>query len=371
VTDAPGYEVAVVGGGPAGLTTALYTTRLGHRTALVNREGGRYVTVRHVHNLVGVSEEASGADVSERAIEQVTTYGGDYYEDTAESVERTPDADRAFAVRATRADLRADRVVLATGFADEPPRVPGLREFTGRGLHYCLHCDAYTLGDQPVFVLGHDDHAATVAMIMLNFTDDVDLLLDGEDPEWSDGVASQIEAHPVSAVEHEVDHAFAADDDRVREATRAPTQAGTPADPETADDGGERWLGGFEFVDGSVETYAGGFAVYGRRYNADLADALGCERNDDGSVAVNDSFETSVDGVYAVGDLTHGQNQTPVAMGDGARTGIAVHKDLRTFPVPADELDAVLDAPAAPPDLRARMRVLQGAESFPGLAPDD
>jgi thioredoxin reductase len=56
-----------------------------------------------------------------------------------------------------------------------------LTEFTARG----LHCDAYTLGDGRVFVLGHDDHAATVAILMLNFTADVDLLLDGHDSEWT------------------------------------------------------------------------------------------------------------------------------------------------------------------------------------------
>ncbi len=367
MASAPSYEVVVVGGGPAGLTVALYTTRLGHRTALVDREGGRYTTVAHVHNLVGVSEETSGADVTELGIEQLTTYGADYYEDSVEHVEA--DADGGFAVHAERAELSAERVVFATGFSDEPPRVPGLRRFTGRGLHYCLHCDAYTLGDRPVFVLGHDDSAAHVAMLMLNFTDDVDLLLNDEEPTWSDEVDRQVRAHPVEVVEGAVDHAFEADaETSVRRPSRAPTQSGTLSGP---DDDGEQWLGGLEFADGTTREYAGGFAMYGRRYHGDLAADLGCERDDDGAVVVDDEFETTVDGVYAVGDLVHGQNQTPVAMGDGARTGIAVHKDLRTFPVPADDVDDVPAAPAAPADLRARMRTLQAAESFPGLAPDD
>jgi alkyl hydroperoxide reductase subunit AhpF len=61
----PAHEVVGVGGGPAGLTTALYAARLGHRTALVDREGGRYQSVSHVHHLVGVSEETAGREVTD------------------------------------------------------------------------------------------------------------------------------------------------------------------------------------------------------------------------------------------------------------------------------------------------------------------
>jgi len=75
------YEVVVVGGGPAGTTAALYTTRLGHRTALFEKEGGRHAAVSHVHNLYGVSENVSGRDLSSHAVSQFEEYGGDYYLD--------------------------------------------------------------------------------------------------------------------------------------------------------------------------------------------------------------------------------------------------------------------------------------------------
>ncbi|MFC4551393.1 MULTISPECIES: NAD(P)/FAD-dependent oxidoreductase [Halorussus] len=354
----PTYEVVVVGGGPAGLTTALYATRLGHRTALVNREGGRYESVAAVHNLLAVSEDATGRGVTELGIEQLVEYGADYYEDDVRSVEERADsdADAQFQITAERADLLADRVVFATGFTDEPPRVPGLRRFTGRGLHYCLHCDAYTLGDAPVFVLGHDDHAAHAAMVLLNFTDDVDLLTNDEEPTWSDAVDEQVRAHPVDVVEDRVDHAF-------------PEREG---EDERTDPDEPPWLGGLEFADGRSREYAGGFAMYGQEYNAELADRLGCERNEDGSIAVNDRRETSVEGAYAVGDLTHGQNQTPIALGDGAYAGIALHKDLRTFPLPPGELDDVEteDVPSAPDDIRARMRRVRELDEHAGMRPE-
>ncbi|SEW17389.1 NAD(P)/FAD-dependent oxidoreductase [Natrinema salifodinae] len=384
MSDPPAYEVAVVGGGPAGLTTALYTTRLGHRTVVFEKEGGRHAAVAHVHNLLGVSESVSGADLASHATDQLTHYGGDFYPDAVESVTRLDgtgedeDGDGTtgprFRLEAVHATVDAERVVFATGFRDRSPDVTDLERFTGRGLHYCLHCDAYSLGDGSVFVLGHGEHAARVAMTMLNFTADVDLLLDGREPEWSDETDRQLAAHPVDRIDETVVSAYAdgAGEDR------------------TASDGSPR-LGGLAFADGTERDYLGGFAMYGSAYNADLAEGLGCELQDDGAIAVDERRETSVGGVYAVGDVTHGQNQTTIAIGDGAYAGIAIHKDLRPFPKPVDELDAdgpgdadgsserdsrvdadldaepELDVPGAAADLRARMRRVRDREPQPGL----
>jgi thioredoxin reductase (NADPH) len=344
--DRPSYEVVVVGGGPAGLTTALYTTRLGHRTAVFEQTGGRHTAVTDVHNLFGVSEDVSGRDLSALAGRQFEEYGGDHYPDAVTDVSQPEDG--GFRVDAAHATVEAGRVVLATGFTDVTPDVPGLERFTGHGLHYCIHCDAYTLGDGSVFVLGHDDAAAEVAMLLLNVTDDVDLLLDGHAPEWSDETAAQVRAHPVERIDTEVVDAFPEDPD-----------AETP------------WLGGLTFGEGSDREYLGGFAVYGLEYNNRLARAVGCDLSEDGAVETDEDGETSVDGVYAVGDVTHGQNQTTIAIGDGARVGIALHKDLRSYPVPADELDGRgpddFTVPAAAPDLRARMRRDRERETHAGL----
>ncbi|PSP42279.1 hypothetical protein BRC66_01645 [Halobacteriales archaeon QH_2_66_30] len=105
----------------------------------------------------------------------------------------------------------------------------------------------------------------------------------------------------------------------------------------TRDDDG--WLESYEFADGTVREYRGGFPMYGSDYHTDLHEQLGCEITDDGTVAVDDHGRTSVDGVYAVGDVTPGHNQIPVAMGQGAKAGIDIHMDLRAFPRSLDALD--------------------------------
>jgi thioredoxin reductase (NADPH) len=227
-------------------------------------------------------------------------------------------------------------VVLATGFSDERPDPPLPR--TGAGLHYCLHCDAYMFVDEPVYVMGHSESVAHVAMIMLNFTDEVDILLRGDEPTWSDETDAQVRAHPIDIVEEDV------------------------TGVENGDNG---WLEALEFEDGTRREYRGGFAMYGSDYNTDLADQLGVDLNDDGTIAVGDHGNTSVDGVYAVGDVVPGHNQIPVAMGQGAKAGIDIHYGLRTFPMSMEEIEARGgidgdDVPAISDDLRSHARAHEG-----------
>jgi len=311
-SDTHEYEVVVVGGGPAGMTAALYSTRLGHDTAVVSRGGGRAAMMQETHNLLGVREETSGGEFLGVGQEQLEEYGCDQHRDMVTSCSRTggDDDTERFRLSGNGGDYEAEMVVLATGFNDVRPEPPLPR--TGRGLHYCLHCDAHMFVDESVYVMGHGESAAHVAGIMLNFTDEVDLLTRGDDPEWSDETAGVLERHPIDVVHEDV------------------------TGVQNGEDG---WLKALEFEDGTVREYKGGFAMYGAEYNNGLARELGCETNDDGTIAVGDHGKTSVDGVYAVGDCTPGHNQIPVALGQGAKAGIDVHFQLRDFPRSHEELD--------------------------------
>jgi len=342
--DVSEYEVTVVGGGPAGLTAALYTTRLGHDTAVINRGGGRAAMMLDTHNVIGVTEEISGNEFLATAVEQVESYGADYHRGFVTDIERTDDG--RFHVVAGDAETVTDRVVLATGFSDVRPDPPLPR--TGRGLHWCLHCDAYMFVGEPVFVMGHGEAAAHVAMIMLNFTPEVDLLLRGDDPTWSEGTDEQLRAHPVGVVHEEIESM------------------------EKRDDG---WLEAFVFEDGTRREYRGGFPMYGSDYNTDLATSLGVELNDDGTIAVDDHGRTNVDGVYAVGDVVPGHNQIPVAMGQGAKCGIGIHYDTRTFPMDLDDIEARgglsrEDVPAIDGGLREHAVAHHGHAGGPGAGGD-
>lgn len=329
------YEVAIVGGGPAGLTAALYAARLGHETAVFDRGGGRAAMMKETHNVIGVPESVSGNEFLETAVEQIRSYGADYRREFVTAIDRR---DGSFELETTEGTAVTERVVLATGFSDGRPDPPLPR--TGRGLHYCLHCDAYMFVDEPVYVMGHGDSAATVAMLMLNFTDEVDLLLRGSDPDWSEETDVLLENHLVDVVHEDVTG--------VR-------------------NGADGWLEALEFEDGAVREYTGGFAMYGSEYNNDLAASLGAELADDGSVVVDGHGRTSVEGLFAVGDLTPDHNQIPVAMGQGAKAGIALHKSLREFPKSLAELErhgAVdpRDVPGMAAELRSQASVHSAAD---------
>jgi len=334
------YEIAVVGGGPAGLTAALYGARLGHETVLVDRGGGRAAMMADTHNVIGITEETSGNELLQTGREQVESYGGTFERGFVTDVEHTDD-DR-FQLTTNDAEILTDRVVLATGFSDERPDPPLPRN--AKGLHWCLHCDAYMFVDEPVYVMGHGEAAAHVAMIMLNMTDDVDLLTRGAEPTWSEETDEQLRAHPVDIVHEDV--------------------TGIENDPDSG------WLEAMEFDDGTRREYRGGFPMYGSDYNTSLAEGLGCDLTDGGEVDVDDHGRTSEDGVFAVGDVTPGHNQVPVAMGQGAKAGIAIHKEIREFPRSTEEIetDGPVDAdevPAIPPDLMATAVAHEGHAGGP------
>lgn len=304
------YDIGIIGGGPAGLTTALYTTRLGHSTIVYDRGGGRCAMMGETHNVIGTTEETSGIEFLQTSIEQIQEYGANYEQ---ESVKEVESIDNGFMLKTSDDKVKVRRVVIATGFSDKHPPSPSPR--TSRGLHYCLHCDAYMFIDESVYVMGHNESAAKVAMIMLNFTDDVDILLRGEDPEWSKETKEQLEEHPINIVKEEV----------------------------TGIENEDGWLKGIEFKNGTFREYKGGFAMYGSEYNNQIPRDLGCDINEDGSVIVDDHGNTTIDGVYAVGDLTEGHNQIPVRMGQGAKAGIDIHYDLREYPKQIGDLDDIDD----------------------------
>ncbi len=307
------YEVVVIGGGPAGLTTALYTTRLNHDTAVIDRGGGRAAMMMDTHNVIGIPEETSGTEFLNTAWEQLEGYGTDLHRDVVTDITRRDGNGQArFEITTPNQTVQSEVVVFGMGFSDTHADPPLPR--TGRGLHYCLHCDAQMFIDEPVYVMGHSDSAAYVAMILLNFTDDVDLLLREDEPTWSDHTGDLLAAHPVNVIETEITGMF-------------------------KDETDPSWLGGFEFADGTTREYTGGFAMYGSEYHNELAADIGCELNDDGTIAVDEEGRTSVDGAFAVGDLTPGHNQIPIAMGQGADAGIAIHKRLRTYPKSLEELE--------------------------------
>jgi len=299
------------------------------------------------HNVISVTEDVSGNEFLRTAREQIEAYGADHIRDFVAEAEATDDG--RYRLVGNDGTYLAERVVLAVGFADARPDPPLPRTPNRQGapllpalrrLHVRRRAGVRD-GGRRLGGLRRDDHA------QLHRRRRPAPPRRGAGLERGDRRPAG--RPPVDVVEVEI--------------------AGTT----TGEDG---WLESFEFEDGTVREYRGGFPMYGSEYDTELPEQLGCELTDDGTVAVDGDGRTSVEGVFAVGDVTPGHNQVPVAMGEGADAGIAVHMDLREFPRSAAELEAegavgADEPPALSADLREAARAFREGERAVGSAADD
>ena len=133
------YDVIVIGGGPAGLTAALYLARAKYRTLVVEKEnfGGQITITDEVVNYPGV-RRATGKELTETMRQQAEAFGAEFLLTEVESLDMTADIKP---VKTARGDLKAFGVLLATGAHPRMIGFKGEEEFKGRGVAYCATCD--------------------------------------------------------------------------------------------------------------------------------------------------------------------------------------------------------------------------------------
>ena len=160
------YDIIVVGGGPAGLTAALYAARAGKTVAVAEREntGGQIVYSPLVENYPAVPA-MSGADFAQRLTEQVEALGVEILYDEVTGLVRDG---AGFIVRCTGGDQRCRAVVLATGAAHRHLGLPGEEELVGCGVSYCAVCDGAFYTGRDVAVVGGGDTALQDALFLSN-----------------------------------------------------------------------------------------------------------------------------------------------------------------------------------------------------------
>lgn len=290
----------IIGGGPAGLTAAVYLGRFRRRVVVVDGGWSRAEWIPRSHNLAGFPQGVSGRVFLEHMREQTRRYGAILSKGYVSGLNRATDG--LFTAQLESGEiLTAMTVILATGVVENKPPVPHLADAVKRGLiRTCPICDGYESIGKRVAVLGNGNHAAAEALFLRTYTDRLSLLLTGN--------SSDLEPHRQKAL------ATAGIDIR---------HVGSGSVKLEAD--GVTALYG---EDGQTHRFDVIYTAFGTTSQAALAKALGARVDDSDRLYVSAHQETSIGGLYAAGDLVRGLNQISVAIGEAAIAATAVHNLL-------------------------------------------
>lgn len=275
-------DVIVIGGGPAGLQAALTLGRVRRTVLLLDSGAYRNASAQRMHNVVA-HDGTSPQEFRARARTELAAY--DTVEVRDASVTSAERRDAVFEVDVDGGDpARARLLVLATGMRDELPATPGVAELWGRHVFGCPFCDGHELADRPIGVLGSGGHAEREARLLARIGSSVTVFTDGGG--LSGEEIARLAVQDVAVRNESVERVEAAGG-----AARVHLEGGEEVE-----------------VDGLFA--AGGDA----RQAAPFAGQLGLRMLDTGCVEVDDMQLTSMDGVYAAGDLAHRRTLTmPVA----------------------------------------------------------
>ncbi len=166
------YDVAIIGGGAAGLTAAQYAARANLKVAVIEEmaPGGQCLVIADLENYPGFPEPISGIEFSQRFEKQARNFGAQFFTATVRSIEKR---DQVFHIDTSKEEITALTVIVATGAKHRHIGVPGEKEFAGRGVSYCATCDGPFFRNKKILVVGGGDAACDEAMYLANLTDTV------------------------------------------------------------------------------------------------------------------------------------------------------------------------------------------------------
>ncbi|MGL4175240.1 MAG: NAD(P)/FAD-dependent oxidoreductase, partial [Dermatophilaceae bacterium] len=284
-------DVAVVGGGAAGLTAALLLARARRDVVVVDAGEPRNAPALHARGYLS-RDDSSPADILAAGRAEVVGYGGTVREGRVDRV----DAERTLHL-ADGERLRAARVLVATGLVDRLPAVPGVAERWGRDVLHCPYCHAWEVRDQPLVVLGTHPNAVHHALLLRQWSAEVTLATHELDPTAEDRVA--LAARGVAVAEGPVAEVVV---------------------------GGDAVTG--VRVDGEVHPCRAVFLFPHMAPRDDFLGELGVERDPRGFPVVDAGGRTSVPWVYVAGNATDPRAQVVTAAGQGSAVAFALHNEL-------------------------------------------
>jgi len=293
-------DCLIIGGGPAGLTAALYLARFQRRVLVVDAGEARASWIPTSHNIPFFAKGISGTEILLRQREHLLAYGQMLLAGTVTDLQKLPETFMASVETEGGTErIEARRVLLATGAVDVEPDLPDLPEAVRRGhVRYCPVCDGFEARGRKVAVIGHGARGLGEALfIARTYSPDVTLLTLGEPMRMSDKEREKLAGHPVRVIEEPIG-ALERKGDRI-----AALRTGSGQEHR------------FEVL----------YSALGLTYRSHLALALGAEHDGSGALKVDSHCQTTVKGLYAAGDIVRGLDQIVVGMGHAALAATHIH----------------------------------------------
>ncbi len=296
------FDVVIIGSGAAGMTAALYSARNGLKTAIVSKDiGGTANSILILENWPGFY--GSGSELMKQFYDSVRKYEVDFIMSEVDSIEKKGEE---FFVKTKKEELNSKSIIIATGTERRKLNVKGEDEFTGKGVSYCVTCDAFFFKNKTVVVVGGSDCAATSAIALTNLAKKVYVVYRGEKLRCEEINAEKLKNNKnveiiYNAVPVEVNGKEKVENLVIKKNNKLE----------------------------EIKT-DGIFVEIGATPLVKFFQNLNLKLDKENYIVVDENMETSVKGIFAAGDITNSEvKQVVTASAQGAIAGKSVHDFLR------------------------------------------
>ncbi len=292
------YDIAVVGGGPAGLSAALWLARYLHKVVVVDSGDPRNWETRGINGYLG-HQGIRSPDLRAIGRSECAEYGVEFVGGIVD--EAINETGELFAIcLRDGSTIEAPRILLAIGLKDVWPSIPGLDQCYGETVHVCPDCDGYETRDKKTVVVGTGRKAVGMALALSTWTRQIVICTNGEPPDMEQEVLDQLKSLNIPVLDGPIRCVVSKD----REISGVELEGGMSLDCERL------------------------YFAIGQYPSDDLGAQLGCERDQLGRLVIDEHNHTSVKNVYAAGDIAHAPQLAIVAASSGAVAAMAIHASL-------------------------------------------